>query len=358
VEEKQTRYDIIKGVGSDEELEKYRQCFIVNGSEKNLGILRWMHQQNLSGLNSIYYAIDKETQDIAATYAYLPVMLHCMNKIVLGIQAIDALTDYRHRSKGLFIKLASKLEKEESTKNYDLVYGFPNVNSVHGHVKQLGFTYLGEVPFLIKPFRISYLFKKILKAKEADILQINCNLLIPRQYKLKDHIEIKEITEFDETYDKFYITISPQINIGVNRNAAYMNWRYIAKPGEIYARYGLYENDQLTGVVVFTLKNKHGGKIGYLMELLHDSKNENAGIHLLKFSSITLKKNKADLVLAWCFDHSFNYRCFRRNGYYKFPEKLRPQELGFITKTLNSENTKDIYNVKNWYLSYSDSDTV
>ena len=40
MEEKQSQYDIVKGVGSDEELEKYRQCFIVNGSEKSLDIFK------------------------------------------------------------------------------------------------------------------------------------------------------------------------------------------------------------------------------------------------------------------------------------------------------------------------------
>lgn len=357
MEEERTQYDIVKGIGNDEELEKYRQCFIFNGSDKSLGILKWMHQQNLPGLNSIYYAIDRETKDIAAIYTYLPVILKCMEKVVNGMQSFDTLTDKRHRSRGLFIKLASKIEKEESLKNNELVYGFPNENSVHGFVKKLGFTYFGEVPILIKPFRISYFFNKILKRKQAGMPQSNCGMLIP-QPKLKGHVEIKEISEFDEAYDELYNAISPQIKIGVNRNAAYMNWRYIAKPYEIYARYGLYENNQLCGVVVFTLKNKHGGKIGYLMELLYDPKNEKAGNHLLKFCSSTLKKNDADLVLAWCFDHSFNSACIRKNGYYKFPEKFRPQKLGFITKTLNSKNAKDIYNLKNWYISYSDSDTV
>ena len=49
MEEAQAQYDIVKGVGSDEELEKYRQCFIFNGSEKSLAILKWEHQQNLPG---------------------------------------------------------------------------------------------------------------------------------------------------------------------------------------------------------------------------------------------------------------------------------------------------------------------
>ena len=354
----QSQYDIVKGVGSDEELEKYRQCFIFNGSDKSLDVLKWEHQQNLQGLNSIYYAIDRETKDIAAIYTYLPVILTCMGKIVNGMQSFDTLTDKRHRSKGLFIKLASKIEEEERMKNNELVYGFPNENSVHGFVKKLGFNYFGEVPILIKPFRITYFLNKILKRKETDYSQSNCSILIPRPPGLKKNFEIKEIEEFDEKYNELYKSVVSQIPIGVNRNAEYMNWRYIAKPGEMYARYGLYENNRLSGVVVFALKYKHGGKIGYLMEFLYHPENKQAGKYLLKFCSQTLKKNNADLILAWCYDHSFNYDCIRKSGYYKFPEKFRPQKLGVIAKVLNSKNTKDIYNIKNWYLSYSDSDTV
>ena len=355
---KQIQYDIVQGNGSDEELEKYRQCFIDNGSDKSLDTLKWMHQKNLRGVNTIYYAIDRETQAVAGIHTYLPVILTCMGKIVNGMQSFDTLTDKRHRSKGLFIKLASKVLNEESLKNNELVYAFPNENSLHGYKNKLGFTHFGEVPFLIKPFRLAYFIAKILKRNGPDMPESNCNMSIPRQTALKGAREIKEIAQFDEKYDELYNVVKPEINIAVNRNAAFMNWRYVAKPGEIYARYGLYEHDQLTGVVVFTLKNKHGGKIGYLMELLYDPKNEKAGNHLLRFCSQTLRKNKADLVLAWCFDHSFNYSSLRRNGYYKFPEKLRPLKLNFITKTLNSNNTKDIYNIRNWYLSYSDSDTV
>ena len=94
------------------------------------------------------------------------------------------------------------------------------------------------------------------------------------------------------------------------------------------------------------------------MEILYDPESETTGIKLIKFCSKILRKNKADLILAWCFPHSFNYFCHRKAGFYKFPEKLRPQKLGIIAKTLNSNLATDIYNVKNWFLSYSDSDTV
>ena len=155
-------------------------------------------------LNSIYYAIDRETHDIAAIYTYLPVILKCMGKIVNGMQSFDTLTDKRHRAKGLFIKLASKIEQEESLKNNELVYGFPNENSLHGFVNKLGFNYFGEVPILIKPFRISYFLNKLLKGKETDSFQSNCSILITRIPITKGNFKIKEISKFDEKYDELY----------------------------------------------------------------------------------------------------------------------------------------------------------
>ena len=235
------------------ELKKYQQCFSENGSVKSIELLKWFHQQNLPGLQIIYYAIDKKTNQIASIYTYLPLKLKCMGKIVTAMQSFDTLTDYRHRSKGLFIKLASRLEKEESLKDNELVFGFPNENSVHGFVKKLDFTYFGEVPFLIKPIRISYLVRKFLKKKERNQEEINCQIDSPQEIKLNHKDSIKLINKFSQDYDRLWGKIGPQINIGTNRNAAYMNWRYIDKPGENYSRYGFYENGILTGIIIFTL---------------------------------------------------------------------------------------------------------
>lgn len=353
------QYALLRGTASDEELEKYRKCFSENGTEKSIELLKWFHQGNLPQLQAIYYAIDKNNTQIAAIYTYLPVIMKCMDSTVVAMQSFDTLTDYRHRSKGLFIRLASTLEKEESLKNIELVYGFPNENSVHGFVKKLKFTYFGEVPFLIKPLRISYFLKKIFRQKAADNKQeINLKIDVPEKILLENFCSITPITRFGEDYNLLWEKIASKIYIGINRDAAYMNWRYIAKPGENYSLYGFYEKGILKGIVIFALKNKHDGRIGYLMEILFDPENMHAGKTLLSFCSKTLRNNKADLILAWCFSHSFNYFCHRKAGFYKLPEKIRPQKLGIITKTLNSRRAEDIYNVKNWFFSYSDSDTV
>ena len=169
---------------------------------------------------------------------------------------------------------------------------------------------------------------------------------------------IEKIETFGSEYNGIWKKLEKYIPIGVNRDAEYMNWRYVERPGSNYSKYGYFEDNVLKGVVVFTLTRKHNGLVGYLMELLYDPENTKAGKSLLKFASRTLKKNRADVILAWCYSHSFNYTTYRGTGYYDFPEKFRPQKLGVIVKVLESIYKNEMYKIKNWYLSYSDSDTV
>src|SRR5690606_23618604 len=144
--ESKATYIIIEGTGNDEELQKYKECFDQNGSEKNLEVLKWFHQDNLRKEQSILYALEPQKSTIAAICTYLPAIVRCMGTNLSALQSFDTLTDYRHRGKGLFIQLASGLAEKETAKGTELVFGFPNENSITGLVNKLGFTYFGEVP--------------------------------------------------------------------------------------------------------------------------------------------------------------------------------------------------------------------
>lgn len=359
MKENKPKYDIVEGSGNDEELKKYKDCFDQNQSEKDLEVLKWFHQDNLRKEQSILYAIETESQRIAAIYTYLPTTLHCMETKVPALQSFDTLTDYRHRGKGLFIQLANRLAQKETERGNALVFGFPNENSVNGFVKKLGFTYFGEVPFLIKPLKISYFIKKLFGRKDSkDSDNSNCTIESNSSVELKNNVSLLKMDSFGMDYDLLWKKVKSCIPIGVNRDAGYMNWRFVTKPHGGYTKYGYYEGSELKGVIIFTLKKKHGGNVGYLMEILFEPENKQVGKTLLGFAVRILKRNNADVILSWCYPHSFNYSAFKREGFYNFPEKMRPQKLGVIVKNLKSDFEKDILKIKNWYISYSDSDTV
>ncbi|CAN5464186.1 hypothetical protein BH09BAC6_BH09BAC6_31670 [soil metagenome] len=350
-------YNIVKGMADNVELENYRLCFLKNGTDRNIENLQWLHQQNLAGTNTIFYAMDGNS--IAAIYTALPVMLTIEGNTVPALQSIDTMTDINHRGKGLFIKLASALYNDATENKFSLVYGFPNENSASGFFKKLKWISFGEAPFLIKPINLSYFFKKILnRKKQTDFSSSNHIFDAPESVQLKQGLVIKKIDGFDSGYDALWQTAIKSFKVGINRNAAYMNWRYVDKPDEHYYRYGLYKNNNLQAVIVFAIKKKHDGKIGYIMELIFSPGDPKKGKVLLKFAGRMFKSQDTDAVLAWCFEHSFNYPTYKSAGYYKLPLKLRPQKLFLGVRAFDENKRSLIENPQNWYISYSDSDTV
>ena len=358
MQDKNAGYSIIKGIADNAELENYRQVFEKNGTERDITNLQWLHQQNIANTNTIYYAMHNE--EIAAIYTALPVIFKINDVLLPALQSIDTMTDLDHRGKGLFPKLAAKLYSDAAENNFSLVYGFPNENSAPGFFKKLQWISFGEAPFLLKPINPFYFIKKFInrKKKLEDFSSFNHIYNAPKLKEINTSVVIKAIANFDESYDQIWKKVSKNIKVCINRNAEYMNWRYVNKPAEHYYRYGIFIEGQLKAVVVYAIKGKHGGRIGYIMDLIFEPNNGSAGKQLLKFTSQQFRLQQTDTVLTWSLPGSFNYACFKKSGYYSLPLKLRPQHLFLGVRAFNVAYSDLILDIKNWYISYSDSDTV
>ncbi|MFT3909278.1 MAG: GNAT family N-acetyltransferase [Ferruginibacter sp.] len=353
----QTEYTIIKSSASNGELEKYLECFERNGTKRSMENLQWLHHQNLVHDNAIYYAMKGDA--LAGIYTALPVIFKVNDSLLPGLQSIDTLTDIDHRGKGLFIKLANRLYDEEAANKFALVYGIPNENSAPGFFTKLKWTSFGEAPFLLKPFNIFFFVKKIFKRKkQTDFSWSNYIFDAPKTYHVNMNTVIKSIDLFDDAYDKMWKVAGKDIKVCVDRSAAYMNWRYVTKPAEFYYRYGLYINDQLSGAIVFTIKHKHDGLVGYIMELIFDPANKKAGDQLMRFSSRLCRQHKVDAMLAWSLPGCFNRATYKKAGYYVLPEKFRGQQLYFGVRAFDPSIAPVVNDINNWYMSYSDSDTA
>jgi hypothetical protein len=354
--EKTSSYSITKGIADNKELEGYRLCFEKNGTERNIENLQWLHQQNLAQKNTIYYAMEQE--EVAAIYTAMPVVFKVEDELVNALQSIDTITDIAHRGKGLFPKLATRLYNDAQHEGYELVYGFPNENSAPGFFKKLQWISFGEAPFLMKPLNLQYFLNKLLGKKQSEGEDKGHVYAVAPVTTIDHNTVIKSLTGFENDYDQLWTKVSKSIKVGANRGAAYMNWRYVQKPGEAYSIAGLYINGNLEGVIVFTIKDKHGGRVGYIMELIYTVDEHNHGKRLLKFARSIFKREKTDVVLAWCFAHSFNYKSYKKSGYFDLPVKFRPQHLFLGVRVFNETRQHITKDIKNWYISYSDSDTV
>jgi hypothetical protein len=341
-------------ITDEKELADYKKAFDNNNSPKYIEKLEWMHFHNPvnTPLVSITYGKGGE---VASIYAVMPIFFKIENSLVKACQSLDTLTDINHRGKGLFVESANNVYKSASESDYKLVYGFPNGSSVHGFIKKLNWKLLDPVPFLFKPLKSGYFLKKILGNSIGSLL--NFNISSTKKIGLSKSEEIIEIKRFSKDSDVLWESFSSLFKVSINRNSDYLNWRFVEKPDENYKRYGFYRNGKLLGFIVFINKDKHSGNIGYIMELIVLPNEAEVGKKLLQWALNDFIKNKVDVILSWCFQHSPNFQIFKSKRFFDLPEKLKPIELHFGYANFNADEGI-VCKRENWYLSYADSDTV
>lgn len=343
----------------ESELSRFKSCFDENNSPKTLEHLRWQYKNTFHKVPALVALGLSDSLDIqsklSGIYATFPVEFYLNGDLVSGIQSLDTLTSSEFRGRGLFNDLANAVYEKSISKGVELIYGFPNGNSAHGFFKKLNWVSLDPVPFLVKPISINYVFSKIPGLK--IISKLFSGMKIP--CKKANFSLLKENVIIDAAYDNLWIEFRKKITIGVNRSASFMKWRLEDKPGYLYDNIAAYDGSgNMIAIGFYSLQRKHGGNIGYIMDLIFLPNNESTAINILMAINNKLAERGCDAVLAWCFEHSIGYRIFKKCGYLNFPEKFRPIELHFGARSFSEKNKEIINKRKSWYLSYIDSDTV
>jgi GNAT superfamily N-acetyltransferase len=334
------------------DLELFQQCFARNGSPRASATLEWQYLASPTGRIFVDFALTAD-QRLAAIYASMPVYVRLQDRVELGLQSCDTMTDSDYRGRGLFTKLAKITFARASEHGAKLVYGFPNKASAHGFFERLQWTNLDPVPFLIRPLRTRYVLERLPFGKYLRYLP-DLPLPVGVAPRRGDHVQTLEL--FDDRATRLWHAFAAKTDIAVERDDRYLNWR-LRKPGEPYESAGLFRGDELIALVSHCVKEKHGGRIGYVMEALCAQGKTRELRHLLGRALRSMVRERADVALAWAFPHSPNYSSFRRLGFMPFPSRFRPIELHFGARTFDPALTVPLRRAA-WYMSYLDSDTV
>jgi len=351
------------------ELELFARCFAKNGSPKRPELLAWQYVDNPTGELFVDFALPPgPAGELAAIYATLPVRIRIAGQVALATQSVDTITDAGFRGRGLFLKLAKTTYARAAAAGAKLVYGFPNGQSAHGFFERLGWTTLDPVPFLIRPLRTRYLVESLkLGAYARFVPDLPLFASLPpivgrlgRPFGRPRPIE--PITRFDERATALWHAVAGDALVAVERDARYLNWRLIDKPIEkLIERYdnaAVVDGDRLTAFASHCVKDKHGGRIGYLMEALARPGERGALRSLVSRALADMTRQGADVALAWCLPHSPSYRVLLAAGFVPFPERYRPIELHAGVRAFDASLASTVTDRARWYMSYLDSDTV
>jgi GNAT superfamily N-acetyltransferase len=351
------------------DLERFARCFARNGSAKRPEMLAWQYADNPTGELFVDFALAPgPAGDLAAIYATLPVRIRIAGQVALATQSVDTITDAGFRGRGLFVKLARTTYARAAAAGAKLVYGFPNGQSAHGFFERLGWTTLDPVPFLIRPLHTRYLVERLKLGAYARFvpdlpLFVSLEPIVSRLGgPLGRRGRIESIARFDERATALWHAIAGDALVAVERDARYLNWRLVDKPSEKsserYDNAAVVDGDRLAAFASHCVKDKHGGRIGYLMEALARPGERGALRSLVSRALADMTRQGADVALAWCLPHSPSYRVLLAAGFVPFPERYRPIELHAGVRAFDPSLASTVADRARWYLSYLDSDTV
>src|SRR6185312_14808637 len=176
---------------------------------------------NLTDLDKLYAAVYEKSPppgyfsrkyDTAYTgVCYTGFMAYNDDKVILSAQSADTMTHPRYRNKGLFVELATLTYQLCREVGIELIFGFPNQNSVHGFINRLGWQMSETMDCFIIPTGLPQ-WKRFWRKVPVLKNLFNRWQKIPGKYLLRcQPVEVNSV--FDSGYT------------GVYRNYDYLNYK-------------------------------------------------------------------------------------------------------------------------------------
>jgi GNAT superfamily N-acetyltransferase len=299
------------------------------------GKLEWKFSRNPSSEGII--AVARKDEEVIGVNAFMPSRFKYFDRRLIAYQSMDTIVSPSARGQGVFGKLINAFYRESDA---SILYGFPNRNSSPGFFGKLGWKPFGPMPLLIRPLRTGYFLRRA-----ARFLP---NVRVPLLKRRSRDVE--RLDRLGDSATQAWTRFSAGIGCAVERDADFLNWRLCGHPTERYTLLGGAQG----AFAAYTVAQKHGGRIGYLMEAI----GENRAIRPLITTALhEMRDQGADAALACCLPWSPNYRAYRKAGFYPFPARLRPILINLGARALK-EDSAGAEEARNWYVSYLDSDTA
>ncbi|QHA93643.1 GNAT family N-acetyltransferase [Bacillus sp. N1-1] len=250
----------------------------------------------------------------------------------LAAQTGDTMVKENWRGKGVFKQLNQAVLDDLTEKGYKLIFNFPNENSAPGNLK-LGWKLVdyGTNHFKIHP---SFSFGKREKGKT----------LTKKGY-------VVETTELDNKKVTDFISSTLDGTIYQNREANYLLWKYVQKPGESYWPIVIKQKGEIVALFICKPSSIKFLKKTHIVDyVIKGGFNYTVALDLV---SSYLNRNGVSIIQTVEFsDHAFK-KSLQRNHFMK-----RKQKANFMVRLLDDQMSSHFYQSNHWHIALGDTDFI
>jgi GNAT superfamily N-acetyltransferase len=334
----------------------------------------WKYTENPHGRPLIWVAEDKGK--IVGCYILNPVRIRLGRISVLGAQSVDAAVDPTYRGAGIFKKLAMNTITQASKEGIVITYAFPTDIAYKGQVR-IGYQPMFILPKMYKILHMCRLAEEQLHTrpylkKFTNILRLHEKISRRRvRVESDDSLRIQRLNNFDSRFEAFWKRVYEQNEeILIERDLAYLRWRYFKHPEKNYIVYACEENSEVVGYSVLTVEKNvsmekdNPGKlsIGNIIDFVTIPNMSNAGLQLVSRSLDYFERENVDVVGCWMFKRHPYYKILQKWGFSQYYELFRRSHAQFIiyvnskATLLKALESKPAKTKLHWFIMQGDAD--
>ncbi len=297
-------------------LELFRQTYQRDLSES---IWAWRFRDCPTGPGIIDLAWDGN--QLAAHYGVTPVAMRVNGQDCLTGLSGTTMTHPDYRGRGLFTSLAQRVYARMAESGMTMVWGFPNLQSHRGFIRDLAWKDIYEVPTL--------------------------HLRLPTNLSPVNSGHVIELPEFDSRFDQLWNKVKDECFIIGRRDRQYLHWRYRKNPEQHYRILVYQEGTTIAGYIVF---KRYQSELQIVDILL--GRDVEVGEELVAETARIALEDSAASIGLWLnvthpLHHTLEKMGFRLN-----------EPITYWSGLVLQSNQTDVplYDFRKWHLTMGDSD--
>ncbi len=319
-------------------------------------VWKWQFEENPAG--EAFCRLAEADGRVVGQYAAIPTRLSSFGSEIIAAFSCDTMIHPDFRRQGMFSALAQALyDFLEAKEGIDLVWGFPNSQSLPGFTRKLGWTVFPPIPLMVLPIRpLAVVLKLFPPMKRRPMSRVTPSEKdIGRRLSTKNQgLTIKPIRYFGEAFDDLWMAHGSLSAIMQIRDSRYLQWRYLSVPDFGYRPFAVFSHKELMGYIVLRMMALKGQRFGVLVDMFPLPLGSGAiTVQTLAFAKQYVKSQGGDFLTSLPLQgHS---KILKEAGFIKVPEIVNPK-----TWWLGIRNAKKVRVMKfaDWHITYGDTDVV
>ena len=258
------------------------------------------------------------------------------------------------------IRLADEACERARAAGAVLAYGFVDASEAGRAFETLGFDSLGRAPQLVRPLRLSALGGGLPRGAHGLLAKVP--LVAP--FGRSRRTGFREIAVKEPRITRLWDRFSIDVGVAVERTARYFDDRVFGRQDAGYRVFIFEDGDRyaIRAMCIFKVKDEPAGRIGYVMELLHDRSvtGLRAASHLLGLALREMMDAGADAAHALSLPHSGSYPIYARHAFMSPRAGLRfgTKDVHVGVRAFDPEVDDVVTLRERWYLSYLDVESL